>query len=243
MAEKWINVILDLNGVLCVAEEWKSKGSIKKFNHQSEPHSATIPSIVGPKAVYVRPGCLAFLVELQKIAFVSVWSSMKKTTIEEICKYLFRGGQMPINVLGQDSCKTVKCKDTSGRLVSFKEPRTDKDLFLKNLELLFSSSRGNFTCNNTVIVDDSPRKHIMNKLENVVLPDAWSNRGNGDKDTFLLNVLLPYFRRLHANQDVGLKSFRTSGPGRIGRRMLCEERNRREFEKLMEVVRGSTSVC
>ena len=82
----------------------------------------------------------------------------------------------------------------------------------------------------------------MNKPENVVLPDAWSNRGNGDKDTFLLNVLLPYFRRLHENQDVGLKSFRTSGPGRIGRRMLCEERNRREFEKLMEVVRGSTSV-
>ena len=83
----------------------------------------------------------------------------------------------------------------------------------------------------------------MNKPENVVIPDSWSNRGNGDKDTFLLNVLLPYFRRLHANRDVGLKSFRTSGLGRIGRRMLCEERNRREFEKLMEVVRGSTTVC
>ena len=150
---------------------------------------------------------------------------------------------MPVCVLGQDSCKTVKCRDTSGRLVSFKEPRTDKELFLKNPESLFSSSRGNFSCNNTVIVDDSPRKHIMNKSENVVLPNAWSNRGNGDRDTFLLNVLLPYFRRLHANWDVGLKSFRTSGLDRIGRRMLCEERNRREFEKLMEVVRGSTTVC
>ena len=161
---------------------------------------------------------------------------MKKTIVEEICKYLFRGGQMPICVLGQDSCKTVKCTDTSGRLVSFKEPGTDKELFLKNLESFFSSSRGNFSCNNTVIVDNSPHKHFMNKPENVVLPDAWSNRGNGDKDTFLLNVLLPYFRRLHANRDVGLKSFQTSGLGRIGRRMLCEKRNRREFEKLMEVV-------
>ena len=243
MAEKWINVTLDLNGVLCVAEEWKSKGSIKQFNHQSEPHSATIPAIVGPKVVYVRPGCSAFLEELQKIVFVSVWSSMKKTTIGEICKYLFRGGQMPICILRQDSYKTVKCKDTSRRLVSFKELGTDKELFLKNLESLFSSLRGNFSCNNTVIVDDSPRKHIMNKPENVVLPDVWSNRGNGDKDTFLLNVLLPYFRRLHANRDVGLKSFRTSGSGKIGWRMLCEERNRREFEKLMEVVRGSSSVC
>ena len=204
MAEKWINVILDLNGVLCVAEEWKSKGSIKQFNHQSEPHSATILAIVGPKAMYVWPGCSAFLVELQKIAFILVWSSMKKTTVEEIYKYLFCGGQMPVYILGQDSSKTVKCKDTSRQLVSFKELRTDKELFLKNLESLFSSSRGNFSCNNTVIVDDSPCKHIMNKPENVVLPDAWSDRGNGDKDTFLLNVLLPYFRRLHANQDVGL---------------------------------------
>ena len=243
MAEKWINVILDLNRVLCVAEEWKSKGSIKKFNHQSEPHSATIPAIVGPKVVYVRPGCSAFLVELQKIAFISVWSSMKKTTVEKICKYLFCGGQMPICVLGQDSCKTVKCRDTSGRLVSFKELGTDKDLFLKNLESLFSSSRRNFSCNNTVIVDDSPCKHIVNKPENVVLPNAWSNQRNGDKDTFLLNALLPYFRRLHANRDVGLKSFRTSGPGRIGWRMLYEERNCREFDKLMEVVPGSTTVC
>ena len=132
---------------------------------------------------------------------------MKKTTVEEIYKYLFRRGQMPICVLEQDSCKTVKCRDTSGRLLSFKEPRTNKELFLKNLESFFSSSRRNFSCSNTVIVDDSPRKHIMNKPENVVLPDAWSNRGNGDKDTFLLNVLLPYFRRLHANRDVGLKSF------------------------------------
>ena len=106
---------------------------------------------------------------------------------------------MPICVLGQDSCKTVKCRDTSGRLVSFKEPGTDKELFLKNLESFFSSSRGNFRCNNTVIVDDSARKHIMNKPENVVLPDAWSNLGNVNKDTFLLNVLFPYFRQLHAN--------------------------------------------
>ena len=168
---------------------------------------------------------------------------MKKTTVEEISKYLFRGEQMPVCVLRQDSCKTVKCRDTFGRLVSFKESETNKELFLKNLESLFSSLRRNFSCNNTVIVNNSPRKHIMNKLENVVLPDAWSNRGNGNKDIFLLNVLLLYFRRLHANQDVGLKSFRTSGPGRIGRRMLCEERNLREFEKLMEVVQGSATVC
>ena len=95
---------------------------------------------------------------------------------------------MPFLVLGQDSCKTVKCRDTVGRLTSFKEPRTNKDLFLKNLDVLLGGAEGNFACDNTVVVDDSPRKHIMNKLENIILADSWSNRRNGDKDTFLLAV-------------------------------------------------------
>ena len=79
---------------------------------------------------------------------------------------------MPFLVLGQDSCKTVKCRDTVGRLTSFKEPRMNKDLFLKNLDVLFSGAEGNFACDNTVVVDDSPRKHIMNKPENIILADS-----------------------------------------------------------------------
>ncbi len=100
MTNKWINVVLDLNGILCLCEDWKSKGSIKQFNHRLEPHSAAMAAVVGPKAIYVRPNCSTFLVELEKIAVVSVWSSMKKSTIDDICEYLFRHGQMPFLVLG-----------------------------------------------------------------------------------------------------------------------------------------------
>ena len=242
MVEKWMNVVLDLNGILCVCEDWKSKGSNKQFNHASEPHSATVAAIVGPKAVYVRPYCSEFLKELEKIAHISVWSSMKKSTVVEICGYLFREGSLPFLVLGQDSCKTVRCRDTSGRLTSYKEPGSNKDLFLKNLDVLYSGTKGRFSCDNTIVVDDSPRKHIMNKPENVILPDSWSNRGNGEKDTFLLAVLLPWFQQLHVSQDVGIKSFRENKRWRIGRRMLCEERGRREYEKLMDVISGSASV-
>ena len=92
-------------------------------------------------------------------------------------------------------------------------------------------------------MDDNPLKHIMNRLENVLLPNPWSNRGNGDHDTFLLRTLLPWFQRLHLARNEGLKSFREHGPNRIGQKMLYNERNRTEYNKVMEVVwRSSSSV-
>ena len=33
LTEKWMNVVLDLNGLLCVTENWKSKGPGKVYNH------------------------------------------------------------------------------------------------------------------------------------------------------------------------------------------------------------------
>ena len=78
--EKWMNVVLDLNGLLCVTEDWKSKGPGKVYNPLSEPNLATIGAKVGPKAITVRRECFTFLRELLKIAFVSVWSSIKRFT-------------------------------------------------------------------------------------------------------------------------------------------------------------------
>ena len=105
MAEKWINVVLDLNGILCVCEDWKSKGlSHKKLRHFSQPHSATEPALVGPKVVWVRPNCSHFLVELGRFAIVSMWNSMKKSTTDQIAQYLFRDTPSPFQVFGQDSC-------------------------------------------------------------------------------------------------------------------------------------------
>ena len=136
---------------------------------------------------------------------------------------------------------TLRCRDSSGRLTTFMVPGTQKELFLKNLDTLFCGYRGIFNSGNTIIVDDSPLKHIMNRPENVLLPNPWSNRGNGDRDTFLLCTLLPWFQQLHLARNEGLKSFREHGPNWIGQKMLCDERNRTEYNKVMEVVRGSSS--
>ena len=192
--EKWLNVVLDLNGILCVCEDWKSNRSTKQYNNSSAPHSATIGTIVGMKAVYVRPNCLNFLQELGKIVSISVWSSMKISNVEGVVNYLFPKGKLPCLVLVQDLCTIVRCRDSSGRLTTFMVPGTQKELFLKNLDTLFFGYRGIFNSRNIIIVDDNPLKQIMNRPENVLLPNPWLNCGNGDRDTFLLHTLLPWFQ-------------------------------------------------
>ena len=213
---KWLNVVLDLNGILCVCKDWKSNRSTKQYNNSSTPHSATIGAIVGMKVVYVRSNCLNFLEELGKIVAISVWSSMKISNVKSIVNYLFPKGKLPCLVLAQDSCTTLRCQDSSGRLTTFMVPKTQKELFLKNLDTLFCGYRGIFNSSNTIIVDDSPLKHIMNRPKNVLLPNPWSNCGNGDRDTFLLRTLLPWFQRLHLACYKGLTTFREHGPNMIG---------------------------
>ena len=81
MDKKWLNVVLDLNGILCDCKDWKSNRSTKQYNNSSASHSATISAIVGMKAIYIHPNCLNFLEELGKIVSISVWSSMKISNI------------------------------------------------------------------------------------------------------------------------------------------------------------------
>ena len=173
--------MLDLNGILCVYKDWKSNRSTKQYNNSFAPRDlATSGAIVEMKAVYVCPNCLNFLEELGKIASISVWSLMKISNVKSVINYLFPKGKLPCLVLSQDSCTTLRCQDSSRRLTTFMVPRTQKELFLKNLDTLFYGYRGIFNSGNTIIVDDSPLKHIMNRPENVLLPNPWSHRRNVD---------------------------------------------------------------
>ena len=223
MAEKWLNNILDLNGILCVCEDAKSNDFSRKIADAKQPHSATIPALVRPKLVFVRPQCKQFLYELDQIAFVSVWSSMKKSTVEEVWNYLFQDIGKPFLVLGQNLCTTLKRRRKSRHLTTFKEPGTNKYLFLKNLNTLFNAYYEKFSLDNTVVVDDNPIKHMINKSENVVLPDIWTYKANGPKVTYIMDVLIPWLRRLHLGRGEGSKSFRGSSLEKMGRRMLCDE--------------------
>jgi hypothetical protein len=62
---KWLNIILDINGILCYCVE-KAGTSRMPFVYDVRQgiHSSTVPTIVGPKAVFTYPGLLEFLTEI-----------------------------------------------------------------------------------------------------------------------------------------------------------------------------------
>jgi hypothetical protein len=99
---KWLNIILDINGILCYCMEKKATNRMPfVYSVQQRIHSSTVPTIVELKAVFTRPGLHEFLIAISKFAVrVIIWSSMKRSTVEEIVHYLFRGLPQPFEVLG-----------------------------------------------------------------------------------------------------------------------------------------------
>jgi hypothetical protein len=162
---------------------------------------------------------------------------MMRNTTEQICRYLFRGLPPPENILGQEHCDRVKV--LHNRTITFlKVKGTKKDLFLKTLrKSLFESFGGRYTKDNTIIVDDSPMKHLLNEPENVILLDAWSYQEDGRKDIYLIESLLPYLRRVHDSHVDGFRSFRRAE--RIGRQMMREDPFDVDYNELMAAVAKS----
>ena len=223
---RWLNVVLDLNGILCVCEEYRYLPKIHSWNPKSNPHSSSVLAKIGPKVVYIRPSCSRFLSALSDFADIIVWSSMREPMTHQICEYLFRGLAMPLHILGQDSCDRINVMGRNNRVTTMKVKGTHKDIFLKMLsKRLFGRFGGKFTKENTLVIDDSPVKHILNDSENVLLPVSWLHDGAGQLDTFLIDTLLPCLQELHRSHDLRLGARVRQG---ISRPMLSEDPSRRE---------------
>ena len=235
VVKPWLNLVFDLNGILCVCEEFRSRSRDQAFIACTLPHSSTVPAKVGPKLVYVRPGCKAFLGAVSKFATVSVWSSMKLNTATSIAKFLFPDTASPKIILGQEHCRKIVTAITENVPQYLKVKNSDKEVFLKTLSTdVFPKYNSVFTKENTIIIDDSPYKHVLNDPQNVVLLDTWSYKGDGWNDTFLLNVLLPWLQRLHNSAELGLRSFRREN--RLGRPTLCSDPLGLEYRELTQAI-------
>lgn len=239
---RWFNVVLDLNGILCACEPaWKAKGC---RNNDLSVHSSTLGTIVGNKLVRVRPGCSEFLNELSKFANVTIWSSMMKSTTSKICDYLYYHCPIkPLRILGQEDCDRVVEKTVQRRTYYMKEDGTQKDIFLKTLsDHLLDRFNGQYTDANTLVIDDSPIKHMLNKSENVLLLHSWSfNDEDAEEDRVLLEYLLPYLRKISSFQD-GLKAFRKCH--RSGRAMFYEDRQTSaQYRNILAVIEASKSLA
>ena len=121
----------------------------------------------------------------------------------DICSYLFDPSLVnPRRILGQEDCDRVPLRKDGNRMFYMKEAGTQKDIFLKTLSNhLFNSYDGCYTLANTLVINDSPIKHMLNLSENVLLLPTWSYKGDGvGRDLVLMEELLPYLLNSHRSQ-------------------------------------------
>lgn len=196
---KWLNIVLDLNGVLCQCMPKSYAAKMKPYEFKDNVLCHRVPTIIGYKAVEDRQHVAEFLVELSKFAGrVVVWTSMMKNNAEPIVEHLFRSSKAPFDILAQEHCKKIEV--SRGEY----HKRGDKCTFLKVLsEQLFSNPSGDttFTLDNTLLIDDTPEKSLCNEKGNAVFLDTWGHKQR--KDTFLMEKLLPWLQRLIRNVGRG----------------------------------------
>ena len=198
-------------------------------------HSSTMPAHIDSKLVWTRPGYNLFLKVLSKFATISIWSSVKVASTRTIAHYLFRNVTPPRTVHSQEHCKRIVTFVVNRVPKYLKVEGTEKDVFLKTLSVgLFPMYRHVFTIENTIVVDDSAYKHVLNNPNNVLLADTWSPKGEGASDSFLLDVLLPWLRQLHNSVKLGLHTFRLQN--QLGHRLLCASDDSVEYIKLTRAI-------
>ena len=161
-------------------------------------YDGQLDTLINRKAVRPHPGVRDFLREVLDLFHVIVWSSMIMANTEAIVDFLFRGLPRPCLVLGQEACDELV--DEKGFPVPKFGGRGGGQQFLKVLRsrlwrgipILEGVPHGHWpTPENTLLVDDSPTKSVLNPPGTVVFPDTWT----GDrKDTFLVDRLAPYLR-------------------------------------------------
>jgi hypothetical protein len=175
---KWLNIVLDINGILCHCMEKKATNRMPFVNSvQQGIHSSTVPTIVGPKAVFTRPGLHELLTAISKFAArVIIWSSMTRSTVEEIVHYLFRGLPQPFEVLGQDSCRKIEIY----RGKYLKVIGGSKEIFLKSMSEALFIGGTQLDKENTIIIDDSPEKCVCNDRGNCLFLETWTPLGVAD---------------------------------------------------------------
>ena len=203
------------------------QGLTRPFRHRDEmDYDGKLNTLINRKAVRARPGMQDFLCEVLEFVHVIVWSSMVMENTESIVHFLFHDLPSPCLVLGQEACDELF--DEKGRPVPKFGDQGGGQQFLKVLgsrlwrgvPLLEGVPHGHWpTLENTLLIDDSPIKSILNPQGNVIFLDTWTS---DRKDTFLVDSLAPYLRRLELHPG-SIPDFVRSNP--IGNAALSPRDN------------------
>jgi hypothetical protein len=214
-------IIFDLNGVLCQSTHISNSASKGPYRTpQDMDYGGRFDTVINKKVVRVRPGLRCFLREVLGLAHVIIWSSMLMDNTKAVVSFLFRELAMPCLLLGQEHCDDLY--DRSGKIVP-KVGGGPGPQFLKVLRknlwvgvpMLEGVPQGYWpTPENTLLIDDSPAKSVLNPPGNCIFPNPWEGDRN---DNFLELELGPYIRRL-AHHSGSVPDFVLSN--RIGNRPL-----------------------
>ena len=185
-------LVLDLNGVLVQCVHCPKVPTVP-FCKPEDGNYDGPPAYIKSKLVYLRPWLRRFLQVALSKWWVIVWSSMKSENTQAIVEFIFKGLQPPCLVLGQDSCRTLYTPE--GRVV--KKPNNPAvNQFLKVLKPVVWDQRPTMvgcpydvrpTRDNTLMVDDSASKNILNPTSNFIVCPTWTVEKV--RDRFLLDLL------------------------------------------------------
>ena len=80
-----------------------------------------------------------------------------------------------------------------------KYPKSDKSIFLKTMSShLFVGEASRYKESNTILIDDSPEKSILNNTGNAVFLKSWKHTAkNCSTDNYLETEVVPWLERLH----------------------------------------------
>jgi hypothetical protein len=152
-----------------------------------------LPTYIKSKLVYLRPWLRRFLEIVHSKWWVIVWSSMKSENTQAVVEFIFKGLEPPCLVLGQDACRVLITPE--GTVVK-KPGNPAVNQYLKVLKPVIWDQRPSMVGvpytvrparENTLMVDDSASKNILNPTSNFIVCPSWT--AGKIQDRFLLDLL------------------------------------------------------
>ena len=118
-----------------------------------------------------------------------------QSTSKQVVEYLFHRNVKPVAIYGQESCDTIQVNNGE----ELKYPKSDKSIFLKTMRShLFLGEASRYKENNTILIDDSPEKSILNNTGNAIFLKSWKHTvKNCSSDNYLWAEVAPWLERLH----------------------------------------------
>ncbi|KAK3032554.1 hypothetical protein RJ639_036793 [Escallonia herrerae] len=187
-------IILDINGLLADIVTPPPKECKADINISRR-------AILFPVAVFKRP----FFSDFLKFCFerfdVGIWSSRSKKIVDRVVDYL----------LGDMKDKLLFCWDLSHCTeTGFKTlENRHKTLVFKELKKIWERSdpnlpweKGTYNESNTLLLDDSPYKALLNPMHTAIFPHSFNFKDRGDKSLGPEGDLRVYMEELATAENI-----------------------------------------